>query len=235
METEVVLKDSKTQQYLKTCEFDVFDTHAFYSVRNKPSCDIEKTQRLTPEELNSHFEKLGVWGIVIPVSANQNSYTPEVVKKYPRFIASYIHFNPNENRAEELGYLLEDNACYVGFKTIPPLSFVPVNDLKRYEPFLEVAVEKNMPVMFHCSASGNDYDDVQKFETLLKSYSELGIILAHWGGLNLKKMRAANDFAEEHKNIYLNTTALNPHLRRWRRYKNSNKKITPSPISEILG
>lgn len=233
------LKDPRTARYLAKLKVEgrrVIDTHTFFQLPCQPEYQIEKHPANSPEVLNSTLGLLDIEALTIPNNINQNREVPSVVKENSRILGACLHFNPNEKRRKELGYtspqeleqIASENKCIVGMKIIPTLTRIRVDSYEN-DQFLEIASRHGLPVLFHRAGSGKEFDDEKQLEILDDRFPEVPKIGAHFGGLarereKLSYMRDAVALAEERKNIFLNTTALNPFMELWETDKDTLKR-----------
>ncbi len=83
---------------------------------------------------------------------------------------------------------------FAGFKFHPEAMSLPADDLK-YEPYMQLAFEKNFPCMFH--SEGEGVSDVSAIYRLAKKFPGVPVILAHMGAGGASCHQKAIDVFEE--------------------------------------
>jgi len=162
----------------------------------------------------------------------------EIIRN-PRFLGCNLIFNPNPDR--RFGFYTDINELkqatkhpyVVGLKAHPPISDIPINSAKFF-PLYEHASETGLPLLVHCSASGEKYSSAKMIEEVCSSFPDLKLILAHFGGNNSVYMKRAVDLTEKYQNLYLNTTAIDPLRTRFRICDGVRKRIPPSETREDI-
>lgn len=66
----------------------------------------------------------------------------------------------------------------------------------RYDDYLKVAQENQLPCLFHCDAAGCQYSSPEEIYTLAKRHPKVPLILAHLGGGEPTHSRAVNVLLE---------------------------------------
>lgn len=135
------------------------------------------------------------WGAP-PVSVNDQHAELDEMRNDPQFRGLVIPFatlDPRrEGAAEEAAYWIEKRG-FRGLKLYPRLGFPPDHDVlrKRIYPIL---VERNLPVMTHCSSGGvtgrhlsradaNTWSSPEAWRSVRDEFPDLRVCLAHFGGM----------------------------------------------------
>lgn len=133
----------------------------------------------------------------VPVSIDLQHEELAALTKDPRYkdiLIPFAHIDPRaENALERLKKLVEEDG-FRGVKIYPPLGYRPDHPILMNEiyPYM---VEKNIPLITHCSPGVVNSHDLPKkdaqqladpahYETVMRSYPQLKICLAHFGGIS---------------------------------------------------
>ncbi len=123
------------------------------------------------------------------------------------------------NKMGEFNYDLDDyNECkniFAGIKLYPPLGFEPwpteYDERKKVELLYEISVNKNIPIIVHCSTGGflveNSYKEfsnpAKQWSEVLAKYPGLKINFAHFGSGNKNwKKTIINHIQKGINNVY---------------------------------
>jgi len=191
--------------------------------------------------------------LIMPYTTNQNSNLPAVIHENPDlFLGAYLQINPNEDYTSMMSYSKPETIerlirsdkedSLVGLKLHTSLTKTRVDD-PILDEFSRIAVDHDIPILFHCAASGHDFTRSDYFRNLLTKHPDLKIICAHYGGLNERYI--LGDYFEEEgyiagyvelvkdfrKNVWLNTSGLNGEKRRWNLIKEGEKTVQ-TPYTE---
>jgi len=142
-----------------------------------------------------------------------NDYILEAVERYPDRLAGFACFDALHD-----GAALEAERCIKGgLSGIGELAFygsgIDENCIERLEPIMEICLKKNLPVLIHTNEPvGHKYpgktpNTLKQIYSMVRSYPENIIVLAHWGGgiffFNILK----KEVKESLKNVYFDTAA----------------------------
>lgn len=189
---------------------DIIDTHAFYGINEAINCNISHFNKLR-KEYKGKGHNLNF--LIVSASPETNYKIADVVKRNSEFIlGAYLQIVPRKDlrykhtSRDEIARLMERDEIK-GLKVLTSMIKTPIND-EILEPYMALAKEKDIPVMFHCCASGTDYTSYNQKKDFIKSHLDLKIILAHFGGLNPQFAKESMRLAEKYDNVYLNTTGM---------------------------
>ncbi len=191
------------------------DTHSFLG-RHKVLSDGKDTADYfeLPQFADTRF-------LPILVGENQTDEAIDQITDNPRFFGCSLIFSPNPeiphspNDYVNVMRRTVQHPNILGLKFHPPLVDTPLSD-SRVHPFYEVASEAGLPLLVHCSASGTKYSSASMIEEVCTRFPDLKLVLAHFGGNNPEYMRQSVDLAERFPNLFLNTTAIDPHRKKFR-------------------
>lgn len=121
-------------------------------------------------------------------------------------VLSYAYFNPHY-ADEDLAWARRSlaHAAFVGIKIHPPTVECAADD-PRWEPAWRLAAEAGVPLLSH-SWVLSDYNPRQRyavpelFETYVRAYPEVNLILGHTGGRHEGHLAAAR-LAQAYPNVY---------------------------------
>ena len=195
---------------------NIIDTHVFYGINEAINCNISHFKRLR-EEYKGKGHNLNF--LIVSASPETNYKIADVVKRNSEFIlGAYLQIVPRKDlrykhtSRDEIARLMERDEIK-GLKVLTSMIKTPIND-KILEPYMVLAKEKDIPVMFHCCASGADYTSYSQKKDFIKNHLDLKIILAHFGGLNPQFAKESMRIAEKYNNVYLNTTGMSGEIKR---------------------
>ena len=87
-------------------------------------------------------------------------------------------------------------------------------DSESLDDFASLAIDQDVPIVFHCSATTQNFTHPDYFRRLKEKHPDLKIVCAHYGGLNEKYMPENIKLLNEYPNIYLNTAGLSGEITR---------------------
>lgn len=158
--------------------------------------------------------------LTIAFESKDNRKLLDKVRDHKKLAGCYLICNPNPglrqipqseyDKPSVVENLVREKGV-VGMKSIPSFYQVPLNSTLYY-PYYAIAQDAGIPVLLHCSSSGADYSSAAMIEEVAGNFPKLRIILAHFGGLNPQYMKKAVELALHYETIYLNTTAIDPHI-----------------------
>ena len=154
---------------------------------------------------------------LIAFDARENRDVISVVSRVPKFVGCFSMANPNPDptiriprtKADlpaEIERLL-DEPYVVGIKTHPPMFQARIDD-GMYDAYCEIAQRLDVPILFHFSSKAQEYTSVSMLENVFQKFPNLKIIAAHFGGLKPSYMEEMVRFAENNRNVFLNTTGM---------------------------
>ncbi|MBU1051160.1 MAG: amidohydrolase family protein [Nanoarchaeota archaeon] len=191
------------------------DTHSFLGEHSVLSDGKDTSGYFElPQFANTRF-------FPILIGENQTDEVIDHIRDNPRFLGCSLIFSPNPNIPyspnDDIAVMKRtiQNPNVLGLKFHPPLVDTPLNDPSVF-PFYEVASETGLPLLVHCSASGTKYNSAEMTEEVCSRFPELRLVLAHFGGNNLEYMARAVDITEHFPNLHINTTAIDPHRKKFR-------------------
>jgi len=197
---------------------EIIDTHVFYGENkllrfNYTLEDLMKARKIYEGQHNIRF-------IVISAYPKTNKNIADLVKDNPHLIlGAYLQVQPRTDLPfeytppEELSVLLERDEIK-GLKIITSLVKTPINSL-LLKPYIKLAEERDIPLLFHCGATGTEYTSYEKNRDLIKKHPYLKVILAHFGGLNPSFIEGSLSLAKEFPNVYLNTAGMAGEVKRY--------------------
>ncbi len=142
-----------------------------------------------------------------------NDFIMESIARYPQRLIGFCCIDPfNKNAVKESLRCLEG-----GLSGIGELAFyqsgIDKKTLSRLEPFMEICLDKDLPILIHTNEpvghhyAGKTPITMYQIYSLLKRFPKNKIVLAHWGGgiffFNLLK----KDVKESLENVYFDTAA----------------------------
>lgn len=193
--------------------YPIIDTHSFCLESSVLKIPEDQEFFRSPEFHNTLF-------LTIAFESKDNRKLLEKVRNHAKLIGCYLICNPNPalaqvpqsecDKPDVVEELVGENGV-VGMKSIPSFYQVPLNN-PLYFPYYAIAQDSGIPFMLHCSSSGSDYSSAAMIEDVVKRFPRLKLILAHFGGLNPPYMKKAVELACRYETIFLNTTAIDPHI-----------------------
>ncbi|MFC1769356.1 amidohydrolase family protein [Nanoarchaeota archaeon] len=193
---------------------EIIDTHAFYGRNEEFGYDF------TLAQLKKTHEQHGVNFLAVSASPKTNREIADVVSGNDFLLGAYLQIVPKEGfpwsytSPDEI-FEQSERREIRGLKFIPPLAGIPL-DSEELVPYLEIAEARDIPFLFHCSATGADYDSFPQKRKLIENHPDLKVIFAHFGGLRAdyngsdKKdyFIGAVELARTFPKVYLNTSGM---------------------------
>jgi predicted TIM-barrel fold metal-dependent hydrolase len=112
-------------------------------------------------------------------------------------IGEFPLFNVSLDGDKLADYLLE-NGISMGLVFSPDESFV--------WPFMELAIEFDVPVLFHCGTP--IFTEPWSIEEVIARYEDAKVILGHMGHTNIVYIDGSIAVAERHSNVWLETSGM---------------------------
>ncbi len=109
----------------------------------------------------------------------QNRKNIEEARKFPGFLRAYCGINPHyrDNIESDLEAYGQNEDVYIGLKILADYHKVAISD-KRYEPALQFADSRGLPVLLH-TWGGSVYDGEGEVRKVLERYKKAVFILGH--------------------------------------------------------
>jgi predicted TIM-barrel fold metal-dependent hydrolase len=200
----------------------LIDTHAYIGSNKCVGIEIGPEVFLREYEKNFSKYNYDTSFLIMPYSTEGNFEIPNYISMYPTlFLGGYLQLNPNKNFEKILNYSnpkeiesIIESGKIIGLKLNTSATKTKVND-SSLDDFTSIAEKNNLPILFHCSATGQDYTHINFFKDLRKKRPTLKIICAHYGGLNINYINEFVKLAYDDENLYLNTTGLSGQIKRW--------------------
>lgn len=108
-----------------------------------------------------------------------NRESLNIAKEYSFFKPLAVCQPDRNSNADNIRKILKEGKFY-GLKFHPYHMKLAANDSK-YDDYLKVAEEYNLPCLFHCDAAGCKYSSPEQIYELAKRHSKVPVILAHLG------------------------------------------------------
>lgn len=206
---------------------DIIDTHCYLGSAPILNIHIEpEFYRGLREDMLKKYN-LDVKFLVMTPSIKDNfSLSRTIQKNQDIFLGGILQINPNKSLEDSLGYLAPDEiqriidmGNIVGLKLHTSFTKTRVNDPHIHD-FADLAIAYNMPIIFHCCATGQDYTSADYFRELKDKKPELKIVCAHYGGLNEDYIPEYIKLVKEIPGLYLNTSGLSGEIKRWNLHVN---------------
>jgi len=199
----------------------IIDTHAYIGRQPLVGMNITVDKYLALREFLKQ-QGFDVRFLLMSGSLESNKELSEIVWNDGEAIAGGIlQINPNRNLEAFLGYMpvkdieaLIKKGGIVGLKNNTAFTKLRV-DHKDMLPFADLAIGYGLPMVFHCSSSGQDFVSPSYVRKLLDGRPELKVVLAHFGGLNESYLPESKRLAKEHQDVYLNTAGLSGEIKRY--------------------
>jgi hypothetical protein len=180
-----------------------------------------KVEDTTQKKEDKLFEIYPFMGI------NTKNYTLlEIKKMLSKYFSNFASTDTMEQRETKLlkkmgtfnGNLDDEDACkdiFAGIKVYPPLGFEPwptvQEELAKVEHLYKICVDKNIPIITHCSTSGfsvtdnaqNFTDPNKQWLSVLAEYPTLKLDFAHFGSGDKKwTEKIVQHIIKEDSNVY---------------------------------
>ena len=179
----------------------ILDIHAHLHC----SSDFQMTHT-SPEEVVDTLDKLGVDGIcassIISIHADcrmGNQLMLDAVKKYPGRIYGYVTVSPHDNEIDLDPFFAVPGVK--GLKVHAAFHRASIDD-ERYDPFLEYADKKGLPVLFHAWEA----IDTVHIARLAARYPGAKLIIGHGAMRTWEVKREVIAAVKKYENIYADTT-----------------------------
>lgn len=170
-----------------TC--DKFEAHHFKQIMSNPINNGEDTiEKFIISNLNcvdnvgpEMEEKLKEKGLqktfLNEIDGNRESLN---IAKENSFLKPLAVCQPDRNpNADNIRKILKEGKFY-GLKFHPSHMKLAADEF-RYDDYLKVAEEYNLPCLFHCDAAGCKYSSPEQIYELAKRHPKVPVILAHLG------------------------------------------------------
>lgn len=181
----------------------------------------EKSKMVGAKELIESMDEQGIDKSVIfgfpwrnpGLISDHNDYIKDSIEKYPsRFIGFCCFDLSYEKATSEVIRCLD-----AGFSGVGELATyknkLGNDDLKRLGPVMSLCREKNLPLLFHVNEPvghfypGKSENALADAYTLIKTFPENIIVLAHWGGGLFFYSLMKKEVKDLLKNVYFDTAA----------------------------
>jgi len=186
-----------------------------------------KAKLVTADEMISQMDMEGINKAIVfgfpwkneDIFRMHNDYVIESVVKYPDRLYGFCCFLPNENASVTEREVLRclDNGL-VGIGEIAwYLSDYDESVIESLRPAMEIACERNVPVMFHTNEPiGHHYPGKTKMtlagiNNLVEAFPKNKLILAHWGGGIFFYQLLKKQVREKYQKVWFDTAA-SPYL-----------------------
>lgn len=200
----------------------IIDTHAYVGsnkmlgVDSKPEIYIALKDKIL--KTTGHSIRF----LLMAYSKGDNFELPKIIAENPDlFLGGYLQINPNKSLERMLGYSspselegIIKSGKIVGLKLHTSMTKTRV-DSDSLDEFSKLAIDYDLPIMFHCAATGQKFAHPDFFRRLRDKNRNLKIICAHYGGLNEEYIPEYIDLVVEDSQMYLNTTGLSGDIKRW--------------------
>jgi predicted TIM-barrel fold metal-dependent hydrolase len=210
----------------------IIDTHGYIGSNKRLNTNIqpEAYRELQKQVLTKHGYDIKF--LVMTYSMHDNIILPTTIQENQDvFLGGILQINPNVAFERILGYSSPQNienivkqGGVVGLKLHTSATETRVDD-SSLDDFASLAVDYNLPFVFHCSATGQDFTNPNAFRRLKDKYPELIIVFAHYGGLNEEFIPEYFKLLQEYPHLYMNTTGLSGEIARYDFRKNEPLKV----------
>lgn len=185
-----------------TC--DSFETHHFEQILSKPINNGEdKIEKIIisnlnciddcDERSNAKFNEKGMTKTVLN-ELDGNREILKIAQKNPVLKPLAVCQPDKTNNADNIRKILKEGEFY-GLK-FHPLHLKIAADDARYDDYMKVAEENNLPCLFHCDAAGCNYSSPEQIYALAKRHPKVPVIIAHLGAGEDSHSRAVNVLLE---------------------------------------
>lgn len=148
-------------------------------------------------DLITAMDEIGIaWSVILGFPWNRpdlchlhNEYLLESASRYPHRLVAFVTlpiFDP-EASGTELEWALKGGARGVGEVAFYGREMT-VADIERMRPLLSTMGKDNLPLLVHTNETighvypGKGRTPIDRFYDLIKTFPDLPVILAHWGG-----------------------------------------------------
>ncbi len=200
----------------------VIDTHAYIGTQPKIGLDIQVSdyyrlkEKLWKHGIDTQF-------LVMSASLRDNYNIAKIVSDNKKIVlGGVLQIAPNRLMIEQNGGIttpkeienLLSSKEIKGLKLVTSLTRTAVND-PVLDDYASLAVKYDVPMIFHCSATGQDFTKPEYFLVLKQKHPKLRIVCAHYGGLNEKFIPPYIELVRNNHGIYLNTSGLSGEIKRY--------------------
>jgi len=200
----------------------LIDTHAYIG-----SNDILRIEEKKPEiyhalrkEVIQKFNYSPRF-LLMTYSIEDNLQLPQIISENPDlFLGGILQINPNRllekivrySSPAELETIIKSGSI-VGLKLHTSAVKTRVDD-KSLDEFSRLALDYDIPMVFHCSATGQEFAHPDYFRRLKDKHPDLKIVCAHYGGLHEEFIPGYIELIGEYPLIYLNPAGLGGEIHR---------------------
>lgn len=201
----------------------LIDTHAYIG-----SNDILRVEEKKPEiyydlrrEVIQKFNYSPMF-LLMTYSIGDNFQLPQIISENPDlFLGGILQINPNRllekivrySSPAELETMIKSGSI-VGLKLHTSAVKTRVDD-ESLDEFSRLALDYDIPMVFHCSATGQKFAHPDYFRRLKDRHPNLKMVLAHYAGLYEEFIPGYIELIGEYPLIYLNTAGLGGEIHRW--------------------
>ena len=199
----------------------LIDTHGYIGSNQILKVDVrpEQYRALQKESIASH--NLSPRFLVMTYSIPDNFNLPDWVDQNPDlFLGGIAQINPNRARERIAGYIsisqlesLIKTGKIVAIKLNTAGTLTRVDD-PSVDDFAKVATDYNIPLVVHCSATGQKFTHPDYFRRLKDRHPDLTVVCAHYGGLNENYTPSYIHLIHEFPDIFLNTVGFSGEIAR---------------------
>lgn len=179
----------------------IFDIHAH--LHN--TSDFQMTHT-APEDVVATMEKLGISGgcvsSILSIHADcrlGNRMMLDAVDRFPGRLYGYVTVSPHDNEIDLDPFFTHPGVK--GLKVHAAFHRASVDD-PRYEPFLEYADKKGLPVLFHAW----EIADIIHIAKLAARYPDAKLIIGHGAMRVWEVKREVIAAVKKYENVYADTT-----------------------------
>ena len=217
---------------------EIIDTHAYQGTNEALRIDygLECLVRVR-QQFSGHNLRF----LAMSASEDANHSMADLVKGNPDFfVGAVLQVVPRKDLASEYGlpfrYVPPEEISDLlmreeikGLKVITSTVKTPV-DSPLLEPYIELAIQKGIPILFHCCSDGmekygEEFTSYNQKLGLVQRHPDLKVVLVHFGGLNLGYVNESISLAEQFPNVYLNTSGMSGEVNRWDTSGGSPRRI----------
>ncbi len=199
----------------------LIDTHAY--IGSNDILRVEKKPEIyhgLRKEVMQKFNYSPMF-LLMTYSIEDNFKLPQIISENPDlFLGGILQINPHRFSEKIAGYsspaeleTIIKSGSIVALKIHTSIVKTRVND-ESLDEFSRLALDYNIPMVFHCSATGQDFTHPDYFRKLKDKNPNLKIVCAHYGGLNKKFIPEYIELIDEYPLIYLNTAGLGGEIHR---------------------
>ena len=200
----------------------LIDTHTYFGSNRQFTVDIkpERHRKLQEKIIESHGYSPKF--LLMAYSTEGNFLLPGIISDNPDlFLGGILQFNPNRSFEKIFEYTspvelekIIKSGLIVGLKLHTSATKIRV-DCEDLDEFSRLAIDHEIPMVFHCAATGQDFSHPDYFRRLKDRHPDLRIVCAHYGGLYEEYIPQYVKLVDEFPDVYLNTAGLSGEIRRW--------------------